>query len=157
MKRSFSRKRVERLYTVSHSDIVDAGVVHLRSFIISIMHSPKKVEADPIWKYEELPPTALIESLHLEPTTVDQDEFSRAEWFWSRRPKVLSESLSFFFLYLTVAVCLFYLLPDTIWFLLLWVIAGVSCASIECICLDRWRNEYESSINRIVIHLSERK
>jgi hypothetical protein len=61
------------------------------------MHSRKKVEADPIWKYEELPPTALIESLHLEPTTVDPYEFSRAEWFWSRRPKVLSESLSFLF------------------------------------------------------------
>ena len=121
------------------------------------MHSRKKVAVDPIWKYEELPPTALIESLHLEPTTVDQDEFSRAEWFWSRRPKLLSESLSFFFLYLTVAVCLFYLLPDTIWFLLLWIIAGVSYASIDSICLNRWRNEYESSINRIVIHLSERK
>jgi hypothetical protein len=121
------------------------------------MHSRKKVEADPIWRYEELPPAALIKSLHLEPTTVDQDEFSRAEWFWSRRPKVLSESLSFFFLYLTVAVCLFYLVPDTIWFLLLWLIAGVSCASIDCICLNRWRTEYESSINRIVIHLSERK
>jgi hypothetical protein len=99
----------------------------------------------------------LIESLHLEPAGIDQNEFSRAEWFWSRRPKVLSESLGFFFFYLTVLVCLVYLVPDTIWFLLLWIVAGVSCASTDRFRLDRWRNEYESSITRVVIHLSERK
>src|ERR1700745_1116289 len=64
------------------------------------MHSRKKVEDDPVWKYEDLPPAALIESLHLEPAAIDQNEFSRADWFWRRRPKVLSESLSFFFLLL---------------------------------------------------------
>jgi hypothetical protein len=126
------------------------------SFICS-MYSRNKDEADPIWKYEELPPAALIKSLHLEPAAVNQDEFSRAEWFWSRRPKVLSESLSFFFFYLTVAVCLFYMIPDTIWFLLLWLVAGVSWASFDHIRLNQWRAEYESSIKGIVIHLSERK
>jgi hypothetical protein len=35
------------------------------------MHSRKKVDADPIWKYEELPPAALIKSLHLEPTVIE--------------------------------------------------------------------------------------
>jgi hypothetical protein len=124
----------------------------------SIMYSRKKVGSDPIWKYEELPPAALIKSLHLEPAAIDQDEFSRAEWFWSRRPKVLSESLSFFFFYLTVVVCLFYLVPDTLWFLLLWILAGASCACFDRIRLDRWRNEYESSIKGIVCSsLSERQ
>ncbi len=121
------------------------------------MYSRKNFEADPNWKYEELPPAALIRSLHLEPTAVDQDAFSRAEWFWSRRPKVLSESLSFFFFYLSVAVCLLYLIPDTIWFLLLWIVIGVSCGAIDNIRLNRWRTEYESSIAGIVIHLLERK
>jgi hypothetical protein len=121
------------------------------------MHSPKKDDADSSWKYDELPPTDLIKSLHPEPATVDKDELSRAEWFWSRRPKALSESVSFFFFYLSVAVCLFYLIPDTIWFLLLWIVAGASCASFDRLRLDRWRNEYELSIERIVIHLSEQK
>jgi hypothetical protein len=124
---------------------------------VAIMYSRKKVDAEPVWKYEELPPAALIKSLHVESVAIDQDELSRAEWFWTRRPKVLSESLSFFFFYLTVAVCLFYLVPDTIWFFLLWILAGASCASIDRIRLDRWRNEYESSIERVVIHLSERR
>jgi hypothetical protein len=121
------------------------------------MYPRKEVDGDPVWKYEELSPAALIKSLHLEPAAIDQDEFWRAEWFWSRRPKVLSESVSFFFFYLTVAVCLCYLVPDTIPFLLLWIVAGASCAFIDRIFLNRWRSEYESSIKRIVIHLSERK
>jgi len=88
------------------------------------MYPRKKFDGDPFWKYEERPPADLIKSLHLEAATIDQDEFWRAEWFWSRRPQVLSESVSFFFFYLTVAVCLFYVLPDTIPLLLLWIVAG---------------------------------
>ena len=121
------------------------------------MYSRKKVGVDRIWKYEELPPGALIKSLHLEPAAIDHDELSRAEWFWSRRPKVLSESVSCYFCYVIALVCLFYLTPETIWLLLLWILAGVSCASIEHIRLNRWRNEYESSIKAIVVHLSERQ
>lgn len=121
------------------------------------MYPQKKFDGDPVWKYEELPPADLIKSLHVEAATIDQDEFWRAEWFWSRRPKVLSESVSFFFFYLTVAVCLFYLLPNTIPLLLLWIVAGASCAFVDGIHLNRWRKEYEASIKRVVIHLSERK
>ncbi len=118
------------------------------------MYPRKKVDADPNWKYEELPPAALIKSQLLESVTIDQNEFSRAEWFWSRRPKVLSLSLTFFFLYLTVVVCLFYYLPETIFLLLFWIVAGASCAFVDSIRLNRWRKEYESTIRRVIIHLS---
>ena len=50
----------------------------------------------------------LIESLHSESATIDQHEFSRAEWFWRRRPGILFTNLMVIFSYLTVAVCLFY-------------------------------------------------
>jgi hypothetical protein len=121
------------------------------------MYSQKKVCSGFSWKYEELPPIALMRSLQLGPAAIDQDQFTRAEWFWSRRPKVLSESVSFLFFYLTVLVCLFYLVPETIWLLLLWTLAGVSCVSIDHIRLNRWRNEYELSIKAIVVHLSKRQ
>jgi hypothetical protein len=121
------------------------------------MHSRKKVDADLNWKYEELPPATLIKSLQLEPTVVEQDAFSRAEWFGGRRPIVLSESLSFFFFYLTVLACLLYLVPDTLLFVPLWIVAGASCAYGDRIRLNRWRNDYESSIKRVVIYTSKRK
>jgi hypothetical protein len=121
------------------------------------MYSPKKIGVDRVWKYEELPPGALIKSLRLEPAAVDHDELSRAEWFWSRRPKGLSESVSCFFCYVIALVCLLYFAPETLWLLIVWILAGVSCASIEHIRLNRWRNEYESSIKAIVVHLSKRQ
>ena len=121
------------------------------------MYPRKKVDADLIWNYDELPPADLIKSLHLERAAISQDEFSRAEWFWNRRPKVLSRSLMFFFCYLTVVVCLFYYVPETIPLLLVWIVAGASCAFVDHIRLNQWRNEYESSIKRVLLHLSGRK
>ena len=46
------------------------------------MHPRKKIGADTIWNCDEMPPAELIKSLHLESATIDQHEFSRAEWFW---------------------------------------------------------------------------
>ena len=56
------------------------------------MQPRKKVGADPIRNYDELSPADLIQSLNFERTVINQDEFSRAEWFWNRRPKVLFEN-----------------------------------------------------------------
>jgi hypothetical protein len=32
----------------------------------------------------------------------------------------------------------------------------VSCAFVDCVRIDRWRNEYKSSIKRVIVHRSER-
>jgi hypothetical protein len=75
-------------------------VLPVRLQFISVMYPRKELDADRVWKYEDLPPVALMKSLRLEPAAINQSEFSRAEWFWSRRPKLLSESVTFFFLVL---------------------------------------------------------
>jgi hypothetical protein len=121
------------------------------------MHPRKKVGADLIWHFGELPPAELLKSLRLERAANRQDEFYRAEWFWKRRPKALSRSLVFFFCYLTVIVGLSYDAQETISLLLVWIVAGASCALIDHLRLNRWRNEYESSIKRVLVDLSERK
>ena len=121
------------------------------------MYPRKKAGADSIWNYDELSPADLIESLQLERALINQKEFSRAEWFWSRRPKLLCENLVLFFCYLTVAVCFFYYLPQTALLLVFWIGAGASCIFVDHIRLTRWRNEYGSSIKRIIVHLPERK
>ena len=120
------------------------------------MHPRKKIGADTVWNCDEMPPAELIESLHLESATIDQHEFSRAEWFWRRRPGILFTNFMVIFSYLTVAVCLFYYLPQTVLLLFAWIGAGVSCVFVDYIRLSRWRNEYGSSIKR-AIHLSDRK
>ena len=119
------------------------------------MYPRKIVGADSTWNYD-VPPRALIKSFHLERAPINQDEFSRAEWFWNRRPNVLCENLTCFFCYIIVFVCLLYCVPESVPLLLVWMVAGVSCAFIDCVRLDRWRNEYRSSIKRAIVHLLER-
>src|ERR1700722_4908908 len=112
------------------------------------MQPRKKVGVDSTRNYDELSPADLIESLNLERAVIDRDEFSRAEWFWNRRPKVLLENLIFLFCYTIVFVCLLYLAPESFLLLFVWTVAGASCAFVGWFRLERWRNEYESSIKR---------
>jgi hypothetical protein len=39
---------------------------------------------------------------------------------------------------------------------LVWMLVGVSCIFVDCVRLDGWRTEYESSIKRVFAHLSKR-
>jgi hypothetical protein len=121
------------------------------------MSPRKKVYADSIWNYEELPPARLVKSLHLEEATTNSEEFSRAEWFWGRRPKVLCENLVFLFCYIIIFVCLLYLVPESFLSLLVWMVTAAGCVFIDCHRLHRWRTEYESSIKRLIASLSQRR
>ncbi len=120
------------------------------------MHARKKIDADTRWNCDELPPAELIEALHLESVIIDQHELARAEWFWRRRPEILFTNIAVLLSYLTVAVSLFYYLPQTGFSLVTWIGVGASCIWVDNVRLTRWRNEYESSIKR-AIHLSDRK
>src|ERR1700760_4367250 len=109
------------------------------------MSPRKKVYADSIWKYEELPPARLVKCLHLEEAKTNSEEFSRAEWFWERR------NLLFLFCYIIVLICLLYLVPGSLLSLLVWMAAAAGCVLIDGHRLHRWRSEYESSIKRLII------
>jgi hypothetical protein len=113
-----------------------------------IMHPRKNIGVDPTRNYDELSPADLIQSLNLERAVINRDEFSRAVWFWNRRPKVLFENLICLFCYTVVFVCLFYRVPESCPSLFVWMVAGTSCALVEWFRLDSWRNEYLSSIKR---------
>jgi hypothetical protein len=115
------------------------------------MQPPKKIGVDPTRNYDELAPADLVESLNFERAVLDQDEFSRTEWFWNRRPKVLLENPAFLFCYTIVFVCLLYGAPESCPLLFIWTVAGASGAFAEWFRLDRWRNEYQSSTKRVLL------
>jgi hypothetical protein len=71
----------------------------------------------------ERPPGEVIRSLHLERAAINQDEFARAEWFWNRRPKVLCETVTFYFDYIVAFFSLLYLVPKSVPLFLLWFLA----------------------------------
>src|SRR5580704_3285995 len=119
------------------------------------MYPRKKVGVYSTWNYA-VPPRALMNSFHLERAAINQDEFSRAEWFWNRRPKALCETLTFYCCYTLVFICLLCFVPHSVPLFILWFVAAVIFGIVDCIRVDRWRREYKSSIKRAIVHLLER-
>jgi hypothetical protein len=115
------------------------------------MHPLNKIGAESFWNCQELSPADLLKSLEPQRSAVNQDEYSRAEWFWQRRPKVLFQNITCLFCYVVVLVCLIYSVPDSWLSLLVWLVAGASCSFVEWLRLDRWRSEYGSSLNRVLL------
>ena len=108
------KKATERLHTISHSDILGLVLFYSGSSIILLyLCTPARKLAAPLWNCDASPPGDLIKSLHLERTAINEDELSRAEWFWNRRPRLLCGNLIFCFCYLVVFVCLVYLFPES--------------------------------------------
>src|SRR5208282_2728011 len=49
----------------------------------------RDLQDDPHWKYEQLSPVQLLAELGINKYSTDDSELSRANWFWSRRPRLL--------------------------------------------------------------------
>ena len=64
--------------------------------------------------------------------------------------------MTFYFGYIVVFFVLLYLVPKNVRSFLLWFVAGVSCAFVDSVRIDRWRNEYKASIKRVIVHRAER-
>ena len=112
----------------------------------------RDLEDDQRWKYDELCPVQLLEKLKLDDCPADKDELARAEFFWSRRPRVLPS-----------ATCI-------LWFIVplglpLWLlnIAAIGAIGVPLLILTwlvveatgivgsvRWRRQYELSIDRLI-------
>jgi hypothetical protein len=121
------------------------------------MYPGRKVGGDPVWNCPELCPADLMESLDLNAGLANQDELSRAEWFWDRRPTVLCADVLVLFSYILVFVCLLYFLPECAAPLLAWLLVGAGGVAIDFVRLNRWRKEYELSIKRLILHLPKCK
>src|SRR5215469_3668447 len=80
--------------------------------------------------------------------TVVEDELTRAKWFWSRRPRVLSiASRIVWFVAAIGAPCWIFT-----WALIgvPLLIAALTMVPIEIVRSVRWRRDYESSIDRLI-------
>jgi hypothetical protein len=117
------------------------------------MYPPKRVGVDSIGNCTEVCPADLIKALHLEHAATNQDDILRAEWFWSRRPKVLCANLIALFCYIVILVSLAYFVPQSALFLVVWMVVGASGVFVDCCRLDRWEKEYASSIKRLILPL----
>jgi hypothetical protein len=103
------------------------------------------------WRFPELPPVQLQKAFGVPWGFIDRGEFQRAEWMWTRKPKlVLGEG--FLGYALVVLVALLLLLVPHIGVLLTigWSFAMLGVIARDIVRPIRWRREYEVSITRIV-------
>ena len=99
------------------------------------------------WKYEELSPARLLEKLNLLDSR-ENDEFARANWFWARRPHVLT-MVSYLVWLIVIAGLPFWLFIVPVIGLPL-IIISLIMVNIDIVRSLQWRRQYELSIDRLI-------
>jgi len=100
------------------------------------------------WKYEDLPPSELLEKSELHWYPTHEDELARADWFWSRRPRRLSAVCWVVWFIVALGLPLWLFVVPWIGVPLLTI--AVVIASAETVRSVRWRRQYELSIDRLI-------
>ena len=106
------------------------------------------LQNDQKWKYEELSPARLLERLNLLEYSGENDEFTRANWFWTRRPRVLTMASHLVWL-IVIAGLPFWLFILPVIGLPLIVIL-LMMVNIDVVQSLRWRRQYELSMDRLI-------
>ncbi len=108
----------------------------------------RDLEDNQHWKYDELSPTQLLAKLKLDDCPVDKDELARAEFFWSRRPRLLPAAgyIVWFILLLGLPYWLFIVPAIGVPLLIISAVLG----NTEIVRSVRWRRQYELSIDRLI-------
>ena len=110
----------------------------------------RDLEDNQCWKYNELSLVQLLEKLKLAERLADKDELARAEFFWRRRPRLLSATGYMFWIIVALGLPAWLFVFPAIGAPLLIVSAVVVNAGI--VRSVRWRRQYELSIDRLIRH-----
>ena len=103
------------------------------------------------WKFPELPPVQLQQSLEVPWSIVDRGEYVRAEWMWSRKPKlILGEGVLGYAILVFVALLLLLIPHVGVLLTIAWCFTMLSAIARDIVRSIRWRREYEVSITRIM-------
>jgi hypothetical protein len=100
------------------------------------------------WKYEQLSPAQLLEQSKLHRNSTNVDELARADWFWSRRPRLLPAASCIVWLVVVLGLPLWLFSIPAIGVPLL--IIAPAIVGTEIVRSVRWRRQYESSIGRLI-------
>jgi hypothetical protein len=107
----------------------------------------QNLQDKPHWRYGLFPPVQLLEESDLN-YIAHNGELARADWFWTRRPRLLQATS--FVVWLVVALGL------PLWLFILpgigvrLIILGAVIVNTEIAQSMRWRRQYELSIDRLI-------
>jgi len=103
------------------------------------------------WRFPELSPVQLQKSLDVPWPFIDRGEYVRAEWMWSRKPKLILGEGGLGYAILVFVALLLLLIPKVGVFLTVaWCITTLGAIARDVVRSIRWRRDYEVSITRIM-------
>lgn len=103
------------------------------------------------WRFPELPPVQLQQSLDVPWSFIDRGEYVRAEWMWSRKPKLILGEGGLGYALLVFVALLLLLIPHVgVLLTIAWCFTMLGAIARDLVRSIRWRREYEVSITRIM-------
>ena len=108
----------------------------------------RDLQDDPHWKYEQLSPVQLLEKLERHEHLRDDHELARANWFWSRRPRLLHAASCTIWFIIALGLPLWLFIVPALGVPL--IIAAVVIVDTDIVRSARWRRQYELSVDRLV-------
>ena len=103
------------------------------------------------WKFPELPPVQLQQSLDVAWSIVNRGEYIRAEWMWSRKPKLILGEGGLGYAILVFVALLLLLIPHVgVLLTIAWCFTMLGAIARDIVHSIRWRRDYEVSITRIM-------
>jgi hypothetical protein len=103
------------------------------------------------WKFQEIPPVQLQQSLDVPWSHVDRGEYVRAEWMWSRKPHLILGEGGLWYALLVFVALLLLLVPHIgVLLTIAWCFTMAGAIARDVVRSIRWRREYEVSITRIM-------
>jgi hypothetical protein len=109
-------------------------------------------------RFAELAPSDLLHSLHRDLSDVDEAEFVRAKWMWTRKPKsFLHDGLSGYLALVFIGAVLLLIPHVGMMLALLCSLATLFLIAQDAVRFGRWRHEYGASIGRVLRSRRKRK
>jgi hypothetical protein len=111
----------------------------------------KDFNSDERWRFPELSPVQLQKSLEVPWPFIDRGEYVRANWMWSRKPKLILGEGGLGYAILIFVALLLLLIPQVGVFLTTaWCFTMLGAIARDVVRTIRWRRDYEVSITRIM-------
>ena len=103
------------------------------------------------WRFPELSPVQLQKSLDVAWSFIDRGEYVRANWMWSRKPKLILGEGGLGYAILIFVALLLLLIPQVgVLLTTAWCFTMLGAIARDVVRSIRWRRDYEVSITRIM-------
>jgi hypothetical protein len=108
----------------------------------------RDIEHKQCWKYRQLSPVQLLQTLKLDEYRADKDELARAKYFWNGRPRLLPVVSYLAWLIAAFGLPFWLFSVPAIGYPLLLISAVV--VNSDIVRSVRWRRQYELGIDRLI-------